>query len=99
VARLIAEGRMTPAGLAVIEAAKANGIWDVSDTVERLEIPADLGAALDAHPGATANFAAFPPTARKQMLWWVAEAQRPTTRTARIAAVAEAAAENRRARG
>jgi len=99
VARLIAEGRMTPAGLAVIEQAKANGIWEVSDRVERLEIPDDLAAALAAHPPAAANFAAFPPTARKQMLWWVAEAQRPATRASRIAAIAQAAAEGRRARG
>jgi uncharacterized protein YdeI (YjbR/CyaY-like superfamily) len=60
VARLIANGRMTPAGLAVIEQAKANGIWDISDTVERLEIPSDLAAALDRHPGAAANFAGVP---------------------------------------
>ena len=99
VARLIAEGRMTPAGLAAIEQAKANGIWEISDRVERLEIPDDLAAALAAHPPAAANFAAFPPTARKQMLWWVAEAQRPATRASRIAAIAQAAAEGRRARG
>jgi uncharacterized protein YdeI (YjbR/CyaY-like superfamily) len=99
VERLIAQGRMTPAGLAVIEAAKANGIWDISDSVERLEVPDDLAAALAAHPGAAGNFAAFPVTARKQMLWWVAEAQRPATRAARLVAIAEAAAENRRARG
>jgi len=99
VARLIAEGRMTPAGLAAIEQAKANSIWEISDRVERLEIPDDLAAALAAHPPAAANFAAFPPTARKQMLWWVAEAQRPATRASRIAAIAQAAAEGRRARG
>ena len=99
VARLIADGRMTAAGLAVIEQAKANGIWEISDLVERLEIPADLAVALEAHPGAAAKFAAFPPTARKQMLWWVVEAQRPATRAARVTAIAEAAAENRRARG
>lgn len=99
VARLIADGRMTPAGLAVIEQAKANGIWEISDTVERLEIPTDLAAALDAHPGAAANFAAFPPSARKQMLWWMVEAQRQATRAARVTAIAEAAAQNKRARG
>ena len=99
VARLIAEGRMTPAGLAAIEQAKANSIWEISDRVERLEIPDDLAAALAAHPPAAANFAAFPPTARKQMLWWVAEAQRPATRASRIATIAQAAAEGRRARG
>jgi uncharacterized protein YdeI (YjbR/CyaY-like superfamily) len=99
VARLIAEGRMTRAGLAAIEQAKANGIWEISDRVERLEVPDDLAAVLDAHPPAAANFAAFPPSARKQMLWWVAEAQRPATRASRIATIAQAAAEGRRARG
>lgn len=98
VARLIAEGRMAPAGLAAIERAKANGSWEVLDAVERLEVPADLARALDAHPPAAANFAAFPPSARKMHLAWVATAQRPETRAARIAQIAESAARNERAR-
>ena len=98
VERLTAEGRMAPAGLAAIERARANGSWEVLDTVERLEIPADLAAALAAHPGAAANFAAFPPSGRKMQLAWVALAQRPETRASRIATIAEAAARNERAR-
>jgi len=35
VARLIAEGRTTPAGLAAIERARANGSWEILDSVER----------------------------------------------------------------
>ena len=97
--RLIADGRMAPAGLAAIERAKANGSWEVLDSVERLEVPADLAVALDAHPPAAANFAAFPPSARKMHLAWVAMAQRPETRASRIATIAEAAASNERARG
>ena len=99
VERLIASGRMAPAGLAAIERAKANGSWEVLDSVERLEVPADLATALAARPPADANFAAFPPSARKMQLAWVALAQRPQTRAARIAQVAEAAARNERARG
>ena len=99
VKRLIVEGRMAPAGLAAIEQAKANGSWEVYDTVERLEVPADLAAALEAHPPAAANFAAFPPSARKMMLAWVALARRPETRSARITQIADAAARNERARG
>ena len=99
VSRLIAEGRMAAAGLAAIERAKANGSWTVLDSVERLEVPSDLAAALDASPPATTNFAAFPPSARKQILTWVAFAQRPETRATRISQVAEAAARNERARG
>ncbi len=49
VERLIAAGLMRPAGLAAIELAKANGSWTVLDPVERLEVPADLAAALEAH--------------------------------------------------
>jgi len=99
VERLIAAGRMAPAGLAVIERAKANGSWEVLDSVERLEVPGDLATALEAHPPAAASFAAFPASARKQMLTWVAFAQRPETRADRIRQVAEAAARNERVRG
>ena len=99
VERLIAAGRMAPAGLAAIERAKANGSWEVLDSVERLEVPADLAAALQAHPPAEANFRAFPPSARKMLLGWIALARRPETRAARIAKTAEAAARNERARG
>jgi uncharacterized protein YdeI (YjbR/CyaY-like superfamily) len=98
VERLIRDGRMEPAGLAAIERAKANGSWEVFDSVERLEVPRDLAAALDAHAGAADNFAAFAPSARKMQLAWVALAQRPETRAARVAAVAEAASRNERAR-
>jgi uncharacterized protein YdeI (YjbR/CyaY-like superfamily) len=99
VERLIADGRMAPAGLAAVERARANGSWEVLDSVERLEIPGDLATALEAHPLAAANFAGFPPSARKQLLGWIAFAMRPETRAARIRQVAEAAARNERARG
>ena len=99
VERLIAEGRMAPAGLAAIERARANGSWEILDSVERLEVPDDLAAALAAQPPAAANFAAFPPSARKQNLAWIAFARRPDTRASRVRQVAEAAARNERARG
>jgi uncharacterized protein YdeI (YjbR/CyaY-like superfamily) len=99
VERLIRDGRMAPAGLAAIERAKANGSWEILDSVERLEVPADLATALQARPPAAINFAAFPPSARKMMLGWVVTAQRPATRAGRIAQVADAAARNERARG
>jgi uncharacterized protein YdeI (YjbR/CyaY-like superfamily) len=99
VERLLAEGRMLPAGLAAIDRARADGSWDVLDGPERLVVPPDLAAALDATPPATERFATFPPSARKQMLAWVATAVRPETRAARIAEVASRAARNERARG
>jgi uncharacterized protein YdeI (YjbR/CyaY-like superfamily) len=97
--RLLADGRMTAAGLAAVERAKADGSWTVLDGPERLEVPPDLAAALARHPPAAANFAAFPPSARKQLLGWVAVARRPGTRATRVTRIAEAAARNERVRG
>ncbi len=99
VERLIAEGRMAPAGLAAVERARANGAWDVLDSAERLVVPDDLAAALEMRPPAAANFAAFTPSARKMLLGWIAVARRPETRARRIAEIAQAAARNERARG
>ena len=98
VERLIAEGLMTPAGLAVIEVAKANGSWTSLDAVESLEVPADLAAALAKNPAAARNFAAFAPSSRKGYLHWVSRAVRPETRAERIAAVVEHSAANLKAR-
>ena len=95
VERLIARGRMASAGLAAIERAKANGSWGLLDSVDRLEIPDDLAAALG--PGAAAaNFAAWPPSVRKAALTSLVLARRPETRTERIRKIAEAAARNER---
>ena len=97
--RLIEEGRMAPAGSAAIEQAKANGSWEILDSAERLEVPDDLAAALAALPTAALNFGVFPPSARKQLLTWVAFAVRPETRAKRVRRIAEAAARNERALG
>jgi uncharacterized protein YdeI (YjbR/CyaY-like superfamily) len=96
VERLIAEGRMAPAGLAAIERAKANGSWELLDGVERLEVPPDLAAALEAVPPAAANFAALPPSVRKQALASLVMARRPETRADRARRIADAASRNER---
>lgn len=99
VARLIEQGRMTPAGLAAIDRATQDGSWTVLDGAERLEIPPDLATALADHPPAAATFAGLPRSARKQMLGWVAMARRPATRAKRITRIVDAAARGERARG
>jgi uncharacterized protein YdeI (YjbR/CyaY-like superfamily) len=98
-AALEVAGRMTEAGRRVVEAAKANGSWTLYDTVEDLAEPDDLAAALDADRTARAAWDGFPPSARKQMLWWVVSARTPQTRANRIAKIATAAADGRRAQG
>ena len=94
--RLVAEGRMAPAGLATVERAKENGSWELLDSVERLEVPGDLATALGARPHASDNFAAWPPSVRKQALASLVQARRPETRTERIRKIADAAARNQR---
>ncbi|MDH2412618.1 YdeI/OmpD-associated family protein [Nocardioides sp. CER19] len=57
VERLTAAGRMTPAGLAAVEAAKADGRWEAAYAgPATAETPPDLLAALAANPDAQAMF-------------------------------------------
>ena len=95
--RLIAEGRMRPAGLEAIRVAKENGAWTKLDAVEAMTVPPDLKKALAALPDARRHFDAFPPSAKKQILFWIQEAKRPETRAKRIALTAELAQRNVRA--
>jgi len=97
VGRLVADGRMQPAGQALIDAAKANGMWTALDSIENLEVPADLAKALRTTKGAKKNFDAFSASSKKNILWWIASAKRPETRARRIADTARLASEGRRA--
>ena len=97
VARLIAAGRMAPAGLAKIEAAKADGSWTLLDAVENLEVPDDLAVEFARYPDARAHFDAFPRSARRSILEWIVQAKTPLTRAKHIAETARLAQENVRA--
>lgn len=99
VERLEGEGRITDAGRAVIDRAKADGTWTVLDDVEQLVVPDDLAAALDGTPHARRHWESFPPSAKKNLLWWVKSAKRPETRAKRIDAVTAEASQGRRANG
>ncbi|HEX7690641.1 MAG TPA: YdeI/OmpD-associated family protein [Burkholderiaceae bacterium] len=82
---LIAAGRMRPAGLAQVEAAKADGRWDDAyDGARSAQVPPDLQAALDARPAARAFFATLDGTNRYAVLWRVQTAKKPETRARRI---------------
>ena len=89
--RLRRAGLMEPPGLARVEAAVADGSWDLLDEVEALVVPADLAASLAAAPAAAAGFAALAPSLQRQYLYWVLSARRAQTRAARVAAVVAAA--------
>lgn len=99
VARLEAEGQMKARGREAIEVAKANGWWDLLDDVEDLIEPDDLAGSLDEVPPARRAWDGFPPSARKQMLFWVVSAAKDTTRQRRIETIVEKAARGERAQG
>jgi uncharacterized protein YdeI (YjbR/CyaY-like superfamily) len=95
--RLLKAKLMQPAGLAKIEAAKKDGSWVALDAVEDLVVDADLATALAAYPKAAQNFEAFPRSAKRGILEWIALAKRTETRAARIAETARLAQDNERA--
>ncbi len=88
VERLEAEGRMTDAGRAAIERAKADGSWTILEPVEDLSVPDDLAAAFDARPGARDRWAALSPSAQRGSLLSIATARRADTRARRVEEVA-----------
>lgn len=97
VAQLAAAGLLMPAGIAKIEAAKADGSWNALDAVENLEVPLDLVEALAEYPDAPANFEAFPRSVKRSILEWISIAKRPLTRQKRVEETARLAQDNIRA--
>lgn len=82
---LIESGRMRPAGLAEIEAAKADGRWDAAYApASAAQVPPDLQAALDGSPRAAAFFATLKGANRYAILYRVGTAKKPETRAKRI---------------
>ncbi|MGY5883849.1 YdeI/OmpD-associated family protein [Modestobacter lacusdianchii] len=97
VGRLIADGRMRPAGLAAVEAAQADGRWDRAYAgPATITVPDDLAAALAAEPAAQQAFAELDGANRYAVLWRVHTAASPQTRAKRIAAAVQLLAEGRR---
>lgn len=85
VERLIADGRMRPAGLSEVERAQQDGRWDAAYASQStIEVPADLRQALDANPAAREFFATLDSANRYAVLYRVHDAKRAETRTRRI---------------
>ena len=97
VERLRSAGLMASAGLAVVEAAQADGSWTLLDAVEDLVVPDDLAAAFEAAPPGREHWEAFPRSVKRAILEWIVQARRPETRARRVAETAEKAARNERA--
>ena len=85
VENLIAAGKMKPAGMAEIDAAKADGRWDAAyDSSGNMTVPEELQAALDANPTANAFFETLNKTNRYSFCFRVQTARNPEIRKTRI---------------
>jgi uncharacterized protein YdeI (YjbR/CyaY-like superfamily) len=97
VGELTAAGRMRPAGIAQVEAARADGRWDRAYAgPATITVPDDLAAALAAEPAAQEAFAGLDGNNRYAVLWRVHTAATPATRARRIAALVTRLAEDGR---
>jgi uncharacterized protein YdeI (YjbR/CyaY-like superfamily) len=82
---LIEAGRMRPAGLAEVEAAKADGRWEAAYEGQRTAaVPPDLQRELDANPGAKEFFEGLDGANRYAILYRLEEAKKPETRERRL---------------
>lgn len=83
--RLIAEGRMQPAGLDEIERARADGRWEKAYSGSAsIDVPEDLRNALAASPRAQAMWDVLTRTNRYAVLYRVHQANRAETRARRV---------------
>ena len=83
---LMQAGRMTPAALAQVARAQADGRWEHAYAGQRAAaVPDDLRKALEANPQAAAFFASLDGVNRYAVLYRVQGAKRPATRERRIA--------------
>jgi uncharacterized protein YdeI (YjbR/CyaY-like superfamily) len=84
--RLIAAGRIRPAGLAQVQRAKADGRWERAYAGQRsVEIPPELRRGLDDDQRAARAFASLNASSRYSIIWRINDAKRPETRARRIA--------------
>ena len=86
--RMMDEGRMRPAGQALVDAAKASGAWDnpvsqpATDTVI---MPEELADQLAANSAARSFFDSLAPSHKRKVKAWIGSAKRNETRVRRAA--------------
>ena len=86
VEELLTAGRMRPAGLAEVDAARADGRWDAAYVSQKeATVPADLADALAASPAAGTAFAALGKSEQYAVILDVVTARNHATRESRIA--------------
>ena len=96
-ARLLAAGKMDPAGQAEIDRAKSDGRWaEAYDPPSRSEPPEDLRRALARNRPARKFFETLDRTNRYAILWRLQTAKRPETRARRLETFVQMLAEGRK---
>jgi uncharacterized protein YdeI (YjbR/CyaY-like superfamily) len=94
--RLIADGRMHPAGLAQVEAARADGRWEAAYPAQsQAQVPEDFQRALDQHPGAKRFFETLTGSTRYAFLYRLHNVRKPEARAKRIAMYIERLSESK----
>jgi uncharacterized protein YdeI (YjbR/CyaY-like superfamily) len=82
---LINSGKMQPAGLVAVNAAKQDGRWDTAyDSPGSSEVPADFQAELNKNPKAKQSFETLNKANIYAFCWRIQTAKKPETRKARI---------------
>jgi uncharacterized protein YdeI (YjbR/CyaY-like superfamily) len=94
--RLIAEGRMKPAGLREFSAAEADGrLADAYEPQSRATVPPDFQTALDSHPTALEFFLTLTGSDRYAFLYRLHHVKDPGRRAKRIAGYIERLGQHR----
>jgi len=78
--------------MALVDEAKRRGTWDEAVSGYTDVAPPDLEEALAADPAAEERWRTWPPSHRRQYIFWVRDAKRPETRARRITEVVRRAA-------
>jgi len=95
--KMINEGKMTEAGMALISQAKERGIWQEKSQPERdFTIPRYVETALKSNEKALENFNKLAKSYKKQYIGWVDSAKKEETRKRRLAEVINLLERNKR---
>jgi uncharacterized protein YdeI (YjbR/CyaY-like superfamily) len=95
--RMISEGRMTKAGMALIRKAKRSNEWSKAPSEKReLEIPLFFGEALAKNKKASNYFNALASTYKRHFVGWVSSAKKEQTRIKRLAEALSYLEENKK---
>ncbi len=98
--QLLEAGKMQPAGLMEVEAAKEDGRWGLAyDSPSKMAVPADFRKALSQNPAAKRFFATLNKANIYAITWRLQTAKQPATRQRRMNAIIEMLAKGEKFHG